>query len=98
MPVAVPAPVPVPSPIRRAGYSSWPPSHIRLVLRSALRRIEFHRFLMALSVRPGKDLTISDHRLGDRRRRMSDPAWHSLVGSTILCCHCRLNRCGAPQE
>ena len=60
--------------------------------------MEFHRFLMALSVRPGNDLTISDHRLGDRRRRMSDPAWHSLVGSTILCCHCRLNRCGAPLE
>ena len=30
-------------------------------LRSALRRIEFHRFLIELSVRPGKSFTISDH-------------------------------------
>mmetsp|Transcript_46970 Transcript_46970/g.93595 ORF Transcript_46970/g.93595 Transcript_46970/m.93595 type:complete len:215 (+) Transcript_46970:1362-2006(+) len=32
-------------------------------LRSALRRIEFHRFLIALSVRPGKHLAISDQRV-----------------------------------
>ena len=66
MAVAVPtrAPTLEPSPIRGGRCcSSWPPAHIRLVLRSALRRIEFHRFLIALSVRPGKSLTISDHRL-----------------------------------
>mmetsp|Transcript_68447 Transcript_68447/g.152788 ORF Transcript_68447/g.152788 Transcript_68447/m.152788 type:complete len:239 (-) Transcript_68447:105-821(-) len=36
---------------------------VLVFLRSALRRIEFHRFLIALSVRPGKLLTISDQRV-----------------------------------
>ena len=87
--VAVPTPVPVLEPSSIGGEGcppgcpSWPPSHIRLVLRSALRRIEFHRFLMALSVRPGKDLTISDHRLGARRRRMSDHAC-TMCGTELL--------------
>mmetsp|Transcript_21625 Transcript_21625/g.53982 ORF Transcript_21625/g.53982 Transcript_21625/m.53982 type:complete len:353 (+) Transcript_21625:487-1545(+) len=45
-----------------AGGSS-PSSSIRLTRRSSLRSIEFHRFLMALSVLPGNIFTISDQRV-----------------------------------
>ena len=38
-------------------------SSFRLRWRSSLRSIEFQRFLIALSVRPGKHLTITDHRV-----------------------------------
>ena len=38
-------------------------SSTRLRRRSSFRSIEFHRFLIALSVRPGKSLTISDQRV-----------------------------------
>eukprot|EP00964_Phaeocystis_antarctica_P006952 scaffold3756_cov60-Phaeocystis_antarctica.AAC.2 len=50
---------PFASPAAEAGPSASP----CVFLRSALRRIEFHRFLIALSVRPGKSLTISDQRV-----------------------------------
>ena len=36
-------------------------SSLRAAWRSRFRRLEFHRFLIALSVRPGSSLTISAH-------------------------------------
>ena len=41
-------------------YSSLPPASLSC-RRRFLRMVEFHRFLIALSVRPGMSLTILDH-------------------------------------